>query len=247
MAFLYFIIKLNSNFLPLTAGPTKKLTENLYVTKNTIGSCLTEQNLYLNHGNADAGSTISTTAAPSISFRKGSNAASYSTKLTPHDNVDGDRVIALPNKSGTIALTSDIIDLAHGGTGATTAAAARTNLGLGDAAIWGATDQVSDGNNKLVTSWAVYSALKNFIHTQSSSEVSYNIAANGNATVNIPIPTKSGYSMKGVLTLNNTNTWVAITSWSVVNSNLAINCHNTSTSSAASGKIAVIFWYSKSM
>ena len=53
------------------------------------------------------------------------------------------------------------LPISKGGTGASTAAAARTNLGLGTAATKGVTTTVSSGNINLVTSGAVYSAINN--------------------------------------------------------------------------------------
>lgn len=58
--------------------------------------------------------------------------------------------------TGTLAVTK-------GGTGATTAAAARTNLGLGGAATYAATTSVASGSNSLVTSGAVYTALAKYL------------------------------------------------------------------------------------
>lgn len=51
------------------------------------------------------------------------------------------------------------LPLSKGGTGATTAAGARTNLGLGTAATKGVATAVASGNTNLVTSGAVYSAI----------------------------------------------------------------------------------------
>ena len=51
------------------------------------------------------------------------------------------------------------LPLSKGGTGATTAAGARTNLGLGTAATKGVATAVASGNTNLVTSGAVYNAI----------------------------------------------------------------------------------------
>ena len=56
--------------------------------------------------------------------------------------------------------TSDTIAVAHGGTGATTAANARTNLGLGSAATLSSTSSVTSGGTSLPTAGAVYSYTK---------------------------------------------------------------------------------------
>jgi len=53
----------------------------------------------------------------------------------------------------------ETVPIAQGGTGATTAAAARTNLGLGTAATKDSTTSVTDGGTGLPTSGAVYSAI----------------------------------------------------------------------------------------
>lgn len=53
------------------------------------------------------------------------------------------------------------LPLSKGGTGATTAASARTNLGLGTAATKGVATAVASGNTNLITSGAVYTAINN--------------------------------------------------------------------------------------
>lgn len=62
------------------------------------------------------------------------------------------------------------LPITEGGTGATTAAQARTNLGLGDAAVKGVSTTVSSGNTDLITSGAVYSALSTLSATSVVSE-----------------------------------------------------------------------------
>ena len=54
---------------------------------------------------------------------------------------------------------TDTLPLSKGGTGAATASAARTNLGLGTASTKGVATAVASGNTNLVTSGAVYSAV----------------------------------------------------------------------------------------
>lgn len=61
----------------------------------------------------------------------------------------------------TVDALSGTLPLSKGGTGATTAAGARTNLGLGTAATKGVATAVASGNTNLVTSGAVYSAINN--------------------------------------------------------------------------------------
>jgi hypothetical protein len=75
---------------------------------------------------------------------------------------------ALSKKSDTShghALTDStitgVLSIAKGGTGSSTAATARTALGLGMASTYGVSTSVSSGSSNLVTSSAVYSAISN--------------------------------------------------------------------------------------
>lgn len=67
---------------------------------------------------------------------------------------DGTHTHTVDDLSGTLPLSK-------GGTGATTTASARTNLGLGTAATKGVATAVANGNTNLVTSGAVYTAIGN--------------------------------------------------------------------------------------
>jgi hypothetical protein len=75
---------------------------------------------------------------------------------------------ALSKKSDTShghALTDStvtgVLSIEKGGTGSSTAATARTALGLGTASTYGVSTSVSSGSSNLVTSSAVYSAISN--------------------------------------------------------------------------------------
>ena len=74
----------------------------------------------------------------------------------------------LPANGGTAANVSGTVAIANGGTGATSASAARTNLGLGSAATKSATSSITSGSSALITSGAVYTALQKFDATSSS-------------------------------------------------------------------------------
>lgn len=74
---------------------------------------------------------------------------------------------SLPANGGTAADVSGTVAIANGGTGATSASAARTNLGLGSAATKSATSSITSGSSALITSGAVYTALKKFDETSS--------------------------------------------------------------------------------
>ena len=65
----------------------------------------------------------------------------------------------LPANGGTAANVSGTVAIANGGTGATSASAARTNLGLGTAATKSSTTSVTSGSSALITSGAVYSKI----------------------------------------------------------------------------------------
>lgn len=73
----------------------------------------------------------------------------------------------LPANGGTAANVSGTVAIANGGTGATSASAARTNLGLGSAATKSATSSITSGSSALITSGAVYTALNKFDETSS--------------------------------------------------------------------------------
>lgn len=66
---------------------------------------------------------------------------------------------SLPANGGTASNVSGTVAIANGGTGATSASSARTNLGLGAAATKSTTTSVTSGSSSLVTSGGVYSAL----------------------------------------------------------------------------------------
>lgn len=72
---------------------------------------------------------------------------------------------------------SSAVPVSKGGTGATSASSARSNLGLGSAATYSATSSVTSGSSSLVTSGGVYSATRptdiSSSITISSSNISY--------------------------------------------------------------------------
>ena len=72
---------------------------------------------------------------------------------------------------------TDTIAIAKGGTGATTAANARTNLGLGSSAVKGYTTQVSSGNTNLVTSGAVYTEVQKYLKSDGDGSNITNVNA----------------------------------------------------------------------
>ena len=75
----------------------------------------------------------------------------------------------LPANGGTAANVSGTVAIANGGTGATSASAARTNLGLGTAATKAYTTSITSGSSSLITSGAVYTAISKFNATASSN------------------------------------------------------------------------------
>jgi hypothetical protein len=105
------------------------------------------------------------------------NKNGYYTEIMANENSVDNYWVTLPNKTGTLACLSDIrsytagsglslsnnefslsapVSIANGGTGATSASAARTSLGLGTAATKDSTTSVTSGGTGLATSGAVY-------------------------------------------------------------------------------------------
>lgn len=72
--------------------------------------------------------------------------------------------------------SAEVIGIEYGGTGASDAANARTNLGLGTAATKGVTTSVSSGSSSLVTSGAVYTALQGLSPVDLGEAAYYNVA-----------------------------------------------------------------------
>lgn len=87
------------------------------------------------------------------------------TDLKIGNNSVAELIAAKADGTHSHTLTDDsvagILPISKGGTGASTAAAARTNLGLDAAATRGVATVVSNGNTNLVTSGAVYNAMNN--------------------------------------------------------------------------------------
>lgn len=85
------------------------------------------------------------------------------------------------NASSATTLSATLA-IDKGGTGATTAANARTNLGLGSAATYSATSSITSGSSALVTSGAVYTGLAGKLNTTGGS-------LSGALTINTSIAT----------------------------------------------------------
>lgn len=91
------------------------------------------------------------------------------------------------------------LPITAGGTGAGNVAAARSNLGLGSAATFGTTSEVSKGNASLVTSHAVYTTLQNNVvsggkinlSSATSTEIASIMSSLGNNGIKFYIVTDS--------------------------------------------------------
>ena len=101
-------------------------------------------------------------ASPTDHTHTKSEIADFPSSMTPTAHAH-----AVADITGTLPIDK-------GGTGATTAAAARSALGLGGAATYGATQAVTSGSTALVTSGAVHSAVSgkaNTSHNQAASTI----------------------------------------------------------------------------
>ena len=81
------------------------------------------------------------------------DSGNYSSWAAPKD---GSSSIVTVGTITTGVWNGTAVPVSNGGTGATSASVARTNLGLGSAATYGATSSVTSGSTSLVTSGAVY-------------------------------------------------------------------------------------------
>ena len=97
---------------------------------------------------------------------------------------------SLPANGGTAANVSGTVAVAHGGTGATSASLARSNLGLGSAATKSSTTSVTSGSNSLVTSGGVYAAISNKLGNLRSKVV---LGGSSGVTKTIAIPSVDCY------------------------------------------------------
>lgn len=122
----------------------------------------------------------------------------------------GSTNISKLGKIATGTWNGTAIAIAKGGTGATSASAARTNLGLGTAATKSFTSSVTSGDTDLVTSGAVYSKLSDYLPL-----------AGGTMTDSITFPNTKGISW-GNANTSNTTVPLGISLW---NNRGANNCN----------------------
>ena len=143
----------NIDFSSMTGSHTAIHTGNYktYCTPANIGAAAASHGTHVSYG----------TSASAL----GTSSAGSATTVSRSDHVHA--LPALTSCTGTLTV-------AKGGTGATTAAAARTNLGLGAAATCSTTTSATSGSAALITSGAVYTALAgkaNSSHNQAASTI----------------------------------------------------------------------------
>ena len=140
---------LNANIVPITDANGKLLSSN--ITSTQLGYLSGVTSAIQTQLNGKAASSHGTHVSyGTTASALGTSSAGSATTVSRSDHVHA--LPALTSCTGTLSV-------AKGGTGATTAAAARTNLGLGSAATQSHTSSApSSRSAALITSGAVYSA-----------------------------------------------------------------------------------------
>lgn len=155
-----------------------------------------DYNLYFRSGNTTWGSWKTIITSGNI----GSQSVNYATSAG--------------NVTGTVAI-------ANGGTGATTAANARTNLGLGAAAVKGVDTTVTSGSTNLITSGGVNTALNSLLDIVDTKLSGYLPLTGGTMTGSITMPNDKGISF-GVGDTKITTIPTGLSLWNNVDAN---NCN----------------------
>ena len=129
---------------------------NLSVIAQDLNAAITK-------ANAAAPQSTTYTKTETDTLLSGKVNAETGKGLSENDFTDVDKAklnsALTPSSSLDPSNLSSAVPVAKGGTGATSASSARSNLGLGDAATYSATSSVTSGSSSLVTSGAVYSTL----------------------------------------------------------------------------------------
>lgn len=147
--------EVDANLMP-TVIPNAGIVSRIESDANGNGTYIELYGLNIVCRTENAVFKVSTVKADTIRAEKELKIGSSSVAEMIGAKADADHSHSLTDDNIT-----DTLPLSKGGTGAVTATAARTNLGLGTAATKGVATVVASGNTNLVTSGAVYSAINN--------------------------------------------------------------------------------------
>ena len=119
--------------------------------------------------------TLSNTGVRSLTIGTGDN----KDKLAVNTNGSTSYLtVPYATTAGTSTNVTGTVAIANGGTGATSALAARTNLGLGAAAVKGVDTTVTSGSINLITSGGVYTKLAGYLPL-TGGEITGNLSVTG--------------------------------------------------------------------
>lgn len=175
----------SSGAVPVASGGTGSTTAAEARSKLGLGS-LAELSSPLDISNGGTGSSTRLGAAKNLTNENVGTSATYFCTLTDSWGKFGYSSAANARSAMGLGNTTDALPVANGGTGATSASAARTNLGLGDSATKDWTGTLSSSSNDLICSKGVYNgtigkswSLGTGVNLTNQTSTAYTFTSNG--------------------------------------------------------------------